>query len=252
MPVGETNQVTDTSFAQNDPATFDGSYTVRVHPRARRVLLKVVPHRGLEVVVPPGYDQSALPALVAARHEWISAAFKRLSEAGHPMDRAPLDLPDTIALAAMDRSWRVDTVDRPGPVRVVENGQRLLLRGGDGESRLRALREWVRRMGKRVLPPMVRECSDETGLQCGRVSVRLQRGRWGSCSTAGNLSLNAKMLFLPRPLAEHVILHELCHTAVMDHSRTFHALLRRHNPDAPRLERELTRAMHLVPFWMHA
>lgn len=231
---------------------FDGSYSVRVHARARRVLLKVVPGRGLEVVVPPGYDQSAIPALVLERESWIRSAFQRLADAGHAPCAVPHELPEYLHLPALDRRWAVHAVERPGPVRVVQNGARLLLRGGEESTRLEALRQWVRRTGRSVLPPLARRLAASTGMDCGTVSIRLQRSRWGSCSAAGNLSLNAKMLFLPLHLVEHVIIHELCHTQVMNHSKEFHRLLKRHSPDAPRLERELTRAMHRVPAWMHA
>jgi len=59
------------------------------------------------------------------------------------------------------------------------------------------------------------------GFSYNRVSIRNQRTRWGSCSGKGNISLNIKMVALPPELFDYVILHELVHTRIHNHSRKF-------------------------------
>jgi predicted metal-dependent hydrolase len=59
------------------------------------------------------------------------------------------------------------------------------------------------------------------GFSYNRVSVRNQRTRWGSCSGKGNISLNMKLVVLPRELFDYVILHELVHTRIHNHSQKF-------------------------------
>jgi len=67
----------------------------------------------------------------------------------------------------------------------------------------------------------LRELAERHGFTYHKVSIRNQRTRWGSCSGKGNISLNMKLVVLPPELFDYVILHELVHTRVHNHSRKF-------------------------------
>ena len=63
---------------------------------------------------------------------------------------------------------------------------------------------------------------------CNNVSIREQSTRWGSCSHKNNISLNLKLILLPKELVDYVMLHELVHTRIHNHSKNFWAELDRY------------------------
>ena len=75
----------------------------------------------------------------------------------------------------------------------------------------------------------------------GRVSIRNQKTRWGSCSKSGNLNFNYKILFLEEQLADYIVVHELCHLQELNHSKKFWNLVAQMFPNHRRLRRELRR-----------
>lgn len=79
------------------------------------------------------------------------------------------------------------------------------------------------------------------GFVVNKVCVRRQKTRWGSCSSQNNINLNIRMVYLPGELIDYIILHELTHTRVRNHSQKFWDELAKTVADPIRLDRELDR-----------
>jgi predicted metal-dependent hydrolase len=72
---------------------------------------------------------------------------------------------------------------------------------------------------------------ERLGHSLPKVVVRQMRSRWGSCTARGKITLNLKLVMVPRQLIDYVIVHELCHLAEHNHSKGFYTLLSRVMPD---------------------
>ena len=72
-----------------------------------------------------------------------------------------------------------------------------------------------------VIPPRVRELAAQMGVTYGRITIRNQQGRWGSCSGVGNLNFNCLLMLAPAEVLDYVIVHELAHRKQMNHSAAF-------------------------------
>ncbi len=84
-----------------------------------------------------------------------------------------------------------------------------------------------RAKAKRKLTRRLKHLAGKHGFTYNRVFIRNQKTRWGSCSHKNNISLNMKIIRLPEELMDYVILHELTHILVKDHSNDFWAELNR-------------------------
>ncbi len=234
-------------------ALFD--YRLRESPRARRVRLRVTLEHGLEVIVPRGYmELSEIHRFMEQKQRWIHAALERAEVNRKYFDPQALwRLPEQIVLPALERVWQVAATATPARgVRVRAVGASRLEISGciDDERACRAaLGRWLVRQAHAYLVPRLQALSQRTGMRYRQVNVRRQRTRWASCSRQKGISLNVKLLFLSPPLADYVLLHELCHTIELNHSKRFWALVERHCPDYRQHDAALRTLWERVPRW---
>ena len=92
---------------------------------------------------------------------------------------------------------------------------------------LRALSEKARRS----IPEKVSRYAKLIGVSYGKISIRSQRTRWGSCSSKGDLSFNCLLMLAPDEVIDSVVVHELCHRKHMDHSKGFYDEVERVFPE---------------------
>ena len=83
----------------------------------------------------------------------------------------------------------------------------------------------------RELPPRIRQYAELMGVTYGRVTIRSQRTRWGSCSSRGNLNFNCLLMLTPPEVQDYVIVHELAHRLEMNHSPRFWRIVEEILPD---------------------
>lgn len=74
---------------------------------------------------------------------------------------------------------------------------------------------------KTVLPTRIESFAKLIGVKYGRITVRHQKTRWGSCSSKGNLNFNCLLMLCPDYVQDYIIVHELCHLKQMNHSAKF-------------------------------
>jgi predicted metal-dependent hydrolase len=88
-----------------------------------------------------------------------------------------------------------------------------------------------RRAARELVRMLVDDEAPELGVEVARITIRAQRARWGSCSTNGTLSFNWRLVLAPLEVLDYVVVHELCHIRVPDHSRRFWRLVESRRPE---------------------
>ncbi len=81
--------------------------------------------------------------------------------------------------------------------------------------------ERLKKQAKAELPGRVARFAPKVGVTYGKITVRAQKTRWGSCSAQGNLNFNCLLMLTPEEIRDYVVIHELCHRKHMDHSPAF-------------------------------
>ena len=82
-----------------------------------------------------------------------------------------------------------------------------------------------------VIPRRVAYYAEKLGVSYGKITLRQQKTRWGSCSAKGNLNFNCLLMKAPPEVLDYVVVHELCHRLEMNHSPRFWAQVERVLPD---------------------
>ncbi len=230
-------------------------YRVRHSPRSKSLRLKVTRDEGLCVVVPSGFDEKKIPAILKRKQDWIAQAMKRVGEAKRFLEPKPQShLPDSIRLIALGETWAVryrEDASHSG-LRLRENRGHLVISGPNlnREAVIRKLKEWLRLKVREGLFPLAETLAAKHRLNLGGLLVKSQRTRWASCSAKRNLSLNTKLLFLSPDLVRYVLIHELCHTVHMHHGGDFWRLVAAHEPGYKLLDQSLRGAWKKVPQWV--
>lgn len=83
----------------------------------------------------------------------------------------------------------------------------------------------------KTIPERVKFYAPKVGVTYGRITIRNQRSKWGSCSSKGNLNFNCLLMLTPPEVLDSVVVHELCHRKEMNHSEKFYAEVLRVFPD---------------------
>ncbi len=159
--------------------------------------------------------------------------------------------PHEITLHYLQKTWAIVYDTNLPTKKPCENSGTLFLpiRSKNHKEAMALIKLWLRQKAWLYLPQHIAELSKEHKLPFEGLSIRTQKTRWGSCNSHKKINLNSKLLFLPKRLVDYVIIHELCHTKVLNHSNNFWSLVEHHLPNYKRLVREIKLESNFVPAW---
>ena len=96
-----------------------------------------------------------------------------------------------------------------------------------------------RQAAKEFLEGRIKELAEKFGFVYKKVTIRNQKTRWGSCSGKNNINLNMQLMNIPKHLIDYVIIHELMHTIIKNHSPFFWSSLDQYVGNAKAIDKEL-------------
>jgi predicted metal-dependent hydrolase len=225
LPFSSRNSAASLAEAQRRAIALDlgAPLSIRVNPRARRLLLRIDPsERRIELVLPRGIPPEHGLKFLDAQRGWIAARLDALPQ--------PVRFAVGGVVPVLGGPHRIVHARRPAapPVAVVDGEIRVR---GEPAHLARRVRDYLARLAARELSHRARTFAARIDKPVARVTVRDTKSRWGSCSSAGNLSFSWRLILAPEAVLDYVVAHEVAHLAEMNHGPRFWKLVRSLTPD---------------------
>lgn len=213
---------------------------VRVPKRTIEYELIQTARKNLEIRVFPDVVKLFAPqrtrlavadAFVIERAEWIVDAQKRLVESIKAQQASrPIESGALILVEGIPRTLVVERADKKA-IHIEED--RFIVRwpSVDPDAVRAAIREHLIECARDKIIQRLDHHIPLIGRGPGRVTIREQKTRWGSCSSKNNLNFNWKLIMAPPDALDYVVVHELCHLYEFNHSPRFWALVTKFKPD---------------------
>lgn len=208
---------------------------IRTSKRAR-ILRLVSGINGVEAIVPPDYSAEELQGFVSSKRDWIiktSRYYSMLKE------RCGGNEPGTIYFLGSKYNFHV-VKDRKTSVVVSDAMKMITFHVADKRRYKDVVQEWYKEQIGRLIAERLPSLADRLNMKFGKVSIKSQKSRWASCSKKGNLNFNLLLAAAPPEVIDYVIIHELMHLVVMDHSSRFWRLVKGADPDYKKHKEWLT------------
>lgn len=231
-------------------------YTIRRSARRRTVGI-TIDVQGVRVAAPKRMPLEQVVALVNTKARWIAEKYSEFKSRLEPRKRFVsgeefLYLGRRVSLQVQTEPvagskrrpdalfqpelFDFDFLPRPrSQAAVALKGNVLLVQAGTPNVHSEEVREmlenWYRVRAEEVITRRVKHYADELGWPMPRVLIRNQKKRWGSCNAKGELRFNWRLVMLPLRVLDYVVVHEMAHLKVLNHSPRFWALVEQIMPD---------------------
>ena len=172
------------------------------NPRNKNINLSFHPIKGIRISYPPGTDYKALEDIIYRHQDQLKALTAQYTDQNK------------------DQNKKKDNNND----KVKEQKAAIIIK---------------KREASRQITQRMNFLSDKYNLPYNKLSFRNQKTRWGSCSYQNNISINIQLILLPSKFQDYILLHELVHTKIKNHSKDFWNELEKIMPGAQEYNRQL-------------
>lgn len=205
------------------------TYTTVRSPKRKKLTLTVERDSSIVVNAPEGASDEMIACVVESKRQWL---FEKLQNAPKYQDRAHAPGKEVVSGESalyLGREYRITLTDDSADVSF--NREFVIPRGSRLKTR-QVFRDWYLKQAHEVILPRAHRYADELGVKVGEVSIVDNRLRWGSCTTKNNIRLNWRLIKAPIAVIDYVVVHELAHLLVANHTPDFWNIVRAKVPMA--------------------
>ncbi len=198
-----------------------------VRSRRKTLALVVLPDGKLIVRAPLRLPEEQIWAFIAQKAGWIRA---RQRQAAQNLRETPVRrFTAGEKFLFLGQSYDLEIVSRARPP--LELKERFLLSQSAQARAVQVFEAWYRQQARQMLPQRVQHFSSLHGFKPSQVRITSARTRWGSCSGRGVLSFTWRLIMAPPAVIDYVVIHELVHLEIKNHSQEYWARVAQLMPD---------------------
>ena len=196
-----------------------------IRKATKKYVLKISPVHGLECFCPLKASDREVEKFILDHAKWIQSKQSTLDQVTRYQEEG-LGHPSCIKLQYFGKDVAVEHKLACRSPRIHGSSDRIIIHSPNNPDLIRSLlSQYLKQTAEEYFKPHIEALSHTSGLPFTSLKIGLAKQRWGSCRSDNVIRLNAMLLFLPKVLVTHVMLHELCHTVHQNHSRSFWSLL---------------------------
>ncbi|MBU4373038.1 MAG: M48 family metallopeptidase [Euryarchaeota archaeon] len=233
-------------------------YEIRRGKRKKTVALVIQPNSSVVVLAPQFYSENRIKQIVLKRTPWIMKRQEKIRRLN--ADNPPKDYVSGETFPYLGRQYRLKILrsddNENAPCKLIGGrfsialNKRMEGKGVSGSVKEKLI-SWYRSRAEDKIPERTQEYAQLIGKQPAKILIRDQGKRWGSCSNSGILRFNWKIIMAPLSVLDHVIVHELCHLIIKNHSDKFWNTLGSIIPDYSKKRRWLKDHSYLLSYMLN-
>jgi hypothetical protein len=200
-------------------------YTLNRNNRSRNVRIRIADKGEVIVSAPPRAPLWQIDRFVQEQQEWIMHNVAKVKA------RTVHTNPQELQLFGKTYTKKIE--ENGTKVGVVIRGDQAIITpvSNTKASVEKAIATFLKTTAEKYIKPRTIQLGKKMQTSFGRVTLREQQTRWGSCSSEGNLNFNWRLVHHPPAVIDYVIIHELAHRTHMDHSHAFWDLVAKYDPE---------------------
>ena len=212
--------------------TFNGQpleYIVRLDKRRKAIQIKVLPSQIIEFVSPGNLSKSEIDRILSTKSRWITGKFSELAAlANNPVNTS---LSSGAQILYQGEPYVLKIIEDISEPSVYISAGKITISLKPGQPLITTLRAWLTNQALITLREKTKYWAAQIGVRPAKITLKDQKTRWGSCSSLGNINYNWRIIMAPPKVIDYLVVHELCHLLVPNHSATFWSKVEEFSPD---------------------
>lgn len=226
---------------------------ISISKRSKNMRITINAVGQVKVIVPYGVAKEHIKAMIVNKESWILDTLDKVNR-NRSSSSMPALFTENTVLTTRQHRLQITALHIQNASIHIKNGLidvQYPLGEKISNPRLqefikKGIVEALRIEAHQYLPPRLAQLAKQHHFSYTGIAIKNMKSRWGSCSHTNNINLNVHLMRLPDKLIDYVLVHELAHTVVKNHSAAFWGLLAEKMPDALALDKEMNNYSTLI------